>query len=276
MIPVFLCGVLLAFGSFAAAWLSGMSWWLLLLSLAGTGLFGGAALYTLRGHRPVRVAEMRATLEPVEHPLPMASQWLAVALGAAWLGLFAARTLMRPDGMRDGGWVVLAVLGIPLLLLVWRALPFTLGFLRFGRVRIEFDGWPLRVGSVMRGHVVIERGARGLQEVRVKLVLVRRTNSIVKSEYAKKLPAHIGPPRGHVHHEIRDTDLWSEETTVVQSPQAPVFTFAMSIPPDKPATQEDLGTNTSHHFWRIEVTTGAGSRARLRRTFSPPVRGADW
>ena len=275
MNPVFLCGVLIAFGSLAAAWLSSMSWWLLLLSVAGAGLFMGAAFYTLRGHRPVGVAGTRATLDSMEAPLPMASQWLVVVLGAAWLGLFAARTLMRPDGMRDGGWIVLAALGIPLLLLIWRALPFTLSFLRFGRVRIEFDGWPLRVGSVMRGHVVIERGARGLREVGVKLVLVRRTNAIVKSEYAKKLPENIGPPQGHVHHELHDTDVWSGETTAVQSPQAPVFTFAMRIPPDKPATQEDLGINTSHHIWRIEVSAGAESREGLHRTFSPTVRAAE-
>jgi len=251
-----------------------MAWWLLLLSLAGAGLFMGSAFYTVRGHLPARVSGVRATMDSIENPLPMASQWLAVALGAAWLGLFAARTLMRPDGMRDGGWAVLAVLGIPLLLLVWRALPFTLSFLRFGRVRIEFDVWPLRVGSVMRGHVVTERGARGLREVGVKLVLVRRTNTIVLSELAKKIGANRAPD-GHVHHELHDADVWSGETAAVQSPQAPVFTFAMPIPPGKPATQEDLGINTSHHIWRIEVSVSALSGARLHRTFSPTVRGAE-
>ena len=251
-----------------------MSWWLLLLSFVGAGLFMGSAFYTVRGHLPARVSGVRATMASIENPLPMASQWLAVVVGAAWLGLFAARILMRPDGMRDGSWIVLAALSIPLLLLIWRALPFTFSFLRFGRVRIEFDDWPLRVGSVMRGHVVTERGARGLREVGVKLVLVRRTNTIVLSELAKKIGANRAPD-GHVHHELHDADVWSGETTAVQSRQAPVFTFAMLIPPGKPATQEDLGINTSHHIWRIEVSVSALSGAQLHRTFSPTVRGAE-
>ena len=149
--------------------------------------------------------------------------------------------------------------------LLLRGAAATVRAFRFGRVRVEFDTWPMRTGALVRGYVVVTRGADRLAGVDVRLSLTQH-------------PA-IAPKDGSGR---RRQVIWS--TTAIALPDDPelpaAFAFSFRIPVDAQTTWVDAdydgGNRQEFYTWCLDIGASDGSRANLAHSFDVAVVGPNF
>jgi hypothetical protein len=215
--------------------------------------------------RSRRLSAHSATIEAIWNPLTSYA-WLAGGLVLAAIVTWAAWGVIWT---RHGGLSVVGVsIAVPLwLTAAWMLMRGAIGAadaLSFGSVTLEFDAWPIRVGSLVRGHVVVQRGAGRLAGIDVRLVLTHHVPILCDGQTAG----------------TRLDEVWS--TLALAAPDLPdvpgAFAFALRIPANLRATQiiaNYAGENEQVVYtWRLHVAASDGSRASLDRAFDVPVAGA--
>jgi hypothetical protein len=225
-------------------------------------IFVSMALRRLIGLR-FRTGQSTAHAATVEAMYPLAyAAWLVSGLvlaagvpWAAWGVVWTPRSGPEPIGLSIA--VLLWLAG------AWMTLRGAIGGvdrLAFGRVRLEFDTWPMCVGALVRGHVVVARGADRLVGVDVRLSLTQH-------------PA-IAPKDGSGG---RRQVIWSTIAIAVpDDPDVPAaFAFSFRIPVDQHGTWVDAGNDSGNfrefYTWRLHLSASDGSRANLARSFDVPV-----
>ena len=243
------------------------------IALLGTGLGVFAVKAMIRRRGPARQTAGAATVESNESLAMVATDWI---LALALPGLFVP-VMWHSLQVNSHRWDMfdkagaLAFLGFCALWIAWTMLK-TIEALRFRRVRLELDTWPLRIGESLSGHVVLVNGAERLSGIDVKLVLIGLW-------YERK------PDKDQLWHQ---DDRWQGATLAVRARHADngAFGFSMLIPADLPEThwrrRSDWNSNTVrglepdrvYHSWELRIAASAGSRGHLERRFEVTVEKA--
>ena len=243
------------------------------IALLGTGLAVLAVKSMIRRHGPARQTVGAATVESKESLAMVATDWV---LALVLPGLFVP-VMWQSLQVSSHRWDMfdkvgaLAFLGACVLWIAWTMLK-TIEALRFRRVRLELDTWPLRIGEPLSGHVVLANGAERLSGIDVKLVLIGLW-------YERQ------PDKDQLWYQ---DDRWQGATLAMRARHADTgaFGFSMLIPAHLPEThwrrRSDWNSNTVkglepdrlYHSWELRISASAGSRAHLERRFEVTVEKA--
>lgn len=245
-----------------------------IIALLGTGLAILAVKAMIRRRGFVRHTADAATIESKESLALVATDWV---LALALPGLFVP-VMWHSLQVRSHRWDMfdkvgaLAFLGACALWIAWTMLK-TIEALRFRRVRLELDTWPLRIGATASGHVVLANGADRLSGIDVKLVLLEHMWS------------RDADGRGSSY-EVRDQWQGATLATRARHADTDAFGFSMAIPSRWPQTDwqlraawnsgsaESVEFGRAYHSWELRVSASAGSRGQLERRFAVVVEQA--
>ena len=228
-------------------WIDPLLWALASFFLAVGGAIFALVMFGIFAPR-IRTSQSSAHAATIEamHPLAPAA-WLGGGLVLAALVTWAAwGVVWTPLGGAEP--IGLSIAALLCLAGAWMTVRGAIGmvdWLAFGRVRLEFDSWPLCTGALIQGHAVVARGAHRLAGIDVRMALTYNAGLGREGNW--------GDPRPQ--------EIWG--TVPLAAPgiaEVPgAFGFAIRIPASYTGMQI------------IHLSASDGSRANIARSFEVMV-----